>query len=106
MKNKKGQFRKLTIDEVQRSIKASNVVTHLWLYSNGDTYQRTHNNSIFLTRTIGEPIACIVVKKDSCMYDNDFKKHFGNDVFIDGGVSPADKEGVVFQYDCFYYTGA
>ena len=106
IKNKQGQFRKLTIDEVQRSITASNMVSHLWLYSKSDTCQRTHNNSIFVTRTIGEPIACIVVKHDSCMYDGDFQKHFGKDVFIDGGVSPDDKDGVLFQYDCYYYTGA
>jgi hypothetical protein len=106
MKNRQDKFRKLTIDEVQRSIKASNMVSHLWLYSKSDTYQRTHNNSIFLTRTMGEPIACIVVQYDSCMCDDDFKYHFGKDVFIDGGVSPDDKDGVVFQYDCYYYKGA
>lgn len=106
MKNAQNKFRKLTNDEVNRSIKAGSIVNHIWVYSKYDTHQRTHNNSIYLTRTIGEPIACIVVKYGSCMCDSDIIKFFGNGSFTDGGVSPDDKENILLRYPCYYYKGA
>lgn len=90
---------KLTKEQYQRSLKARNI-NHLWLYSKSDTTQRTHNNSIFLTRTIGQPIACLVTEYDSCICDSDIEKLFGKGTFYDGAVSPNDKENMMV--DCFY----
>ena len=89
---------KLTSEQFQRSLKAN--MNHLWLYSNNDTEQRTHNNSIFLRKTIGKPFACLVVEYDKCIYDKDIEDIFGKGSFIDGGVSPDDKENM--NVDCFY----
>ena len=96
---------KLTKEELQRSLTATNTISHLWLYKRNDTRQRTHNNSGFLTRTIGEPFACLVVKCDSCIYDGDIQDFFGKDVFIDGGVSPKDKEYFIQKFEAYYYKG-
>lgn len=90
---------KLTQEQYHRSLKAKNI-NHLWLYSKSDTTQRTHNNSIFLTRTIGEPIACIVTEYNSCICDKSIEKLFGRGAFIDGAVSPNDKE--CMMVDSFY----
>ncbi len=90
---------KLTKEEIKRSLK-SKKVDHLWLYSRQNTRQRTHNNSILLTRTIGIPVACIVVLRDTCICDEDIEKVFGKGIFIDGAVSPEDKENI--NYDCYY----
>lgn len=106
MNNVQNKFRKLTKDEVKRSLKATNVVSHLWLYSTTNTTQRTHNNSISLTRTIGDPIAVLITKYDSELCDWDIKDYFGNDFFVDGGVSPNDRDGMMFGFDCYYYKGA
>ena len=90
---------KLTKEQYHRSLKAKNI-NHLWLYSKSDTTKRTHNNSIFLTRTIGEPIACIVTEYNSCICDDSIEKLFGIGAFIDGAVSPNDKE--CMMVDSFY----
>jgi hypothetical protein len=75
-------------------------MNHLWLYSRNDTTQRTHNNSIFLTKTIGLPFACLVVECDKCIRDEDIENVFGKGTFIDGAVSPPYKENM--NVDCFY----
>lgn len=93
---------KLTSEQYQRSLSAKNF-THVWLYSKTETKQRTHNNSIFLSRTIGEPFACLVMEYDGCMYDSDLKKVFGKEVYYDGGVSPDDKQNM--NVDVFYVKG-
>ena len=92
---------KLTSEQFQRSLKAR--MNHLWLYSKNQTTQRTHNNSIFLSRTIGEPFACLVVEYDSCICDEDIQKVFGKDAFYDGAVSPDDKENM--NVDVYYVKG-
>jgi hypothetical protein len=92
---------KLTSEQFQRSLKAR--MNHLWLYSKNQTTQRTHNNSIFLSRTIGEPFACLVVEYDGFICDEDIQKVFGKDVFYDGGVSPDDKENM--NVDVYYVKG-
>jgi hypothetical protein len=89
---------KLTKEEYQRSLKVH--INHLWLYRKQDTSQRTHNNSIFLHRTIGEPFGCLVIEYDTDIHDSDLEKLFGHGVFIDGGVSPDDKENMIV--DSFY----
>jgi hypothetical protein len=92
---------KLTRDQYQRSLKPN--FNHLWLYNNRQTTQRTHNNSIFLTRTIGEPFACLVVEQDGAICDADLEKVFGKGTFYDGAVSPNDKENI--NVDVFYVKG-
>jgi hypothetical protein len=90
---------KLTKDQYQRSLKSKNM-NHLWLYCKSNTTQRTHNNSIFLSRTIGQPIACLVTEYNSCICDEDIEILFGKGTFYDGGVSPIDKENMMV--DSFY----
>ena len=92
---------KLTSEQYQRSLTAK--MNHLWLFSNLDTTQRTHNNSIFLTRTIGRPIACLVVERNGSICDEDIEQVFGKGIFIDGAVSPDDKEKM--NLDVFYIKG-
>jgi hypothetical protein len=89
---------KLTTEQYQRSLKSG--LNHLWLYSKTDTTQRTHNNSIFLTKTIGMPFACLVIEYDKDIHDKDIEKLFGKGAFIDGAVSPDDKENM--NVDIFY----
>jgi len=92
---------KLTPEQYERSIKAG--MSHLWLYSKNETTQRTHNNSIFLSRTIGEPFACLVVEQDGSIFDGDIEKVFGKGAFYDGAVSPNDKENM--RFDVYYVKG-
>jgi len=73
---------------------------HAWLYSTNDTYQRTHNNSIFLNRTVGQPFACLVVELAGSYLDSDIQKIFGKDVFVGDPVSPDDKENI--RWDVYY----
>jgi len=84
---------KLTTEQYQRSLKARGF-NHLWLYNKNETTRRTHNNSIFLTKTIGQPLACLVVEYDGCICDEDIENLFGKGTFIDGAVSPDDKENM------------
>ena len=93
---------KLTPEQYQRSLTARGM-NHLWLYSKNDTTQRTHNNSIFLTKTIGEPFACLVVEDNGCYSDNDIEKVFGKGTFTDGAVSPDDKSNM--NVDVYYVKG-
>ena len=90
---------KLTPEDYQRSLNAKGF-NHRWLYSKHHTTQRTHNNSIFLTRTIGLPFACLVEEFDSSLQDWDISEAFGEDVFVGGCVSPLDKEHM--NVDVFY----
>jgi hypothetical protein len=92
---------KLTSEQYKRSLKAG--MNHLWLYSKNETTQRTHNNSIFLSRTIGLPFACLVVEYEGCICDIDIQKVFGKDAFYDGAVSPDDKENM--NVDVYYVKG-
>jgi hypothetical protein len=92
---------RLTPEQYRRSLKAG--MNHLWLYRKRETTQRTHNNSIFLSRTIGEPFACLVVEYDGYFSDTDLEKVFGKGVFYDGAVSPLDKENM--NVDVYYVKG-
>ena len=89
---------KLNTEQYQRSLKAR--MNHLWIYSTSDTTKRTHNNSIFLGKVIGDPFACLVVEYDKQFSDSDIQKVFGKDTFCDGAVSPYDKENM--NVDVFY----
>jgi hypothetical protein len=89
---------KLNHEQYKRSLKAT--MNHLWLYHKSETTQRTHNNSISLIRTNGYPFACLVIEYDSQLDTIDIENAFGKDVFIDGAVSPDDKDNM--QVDVFY----
>ena len=93
---------KLTSEQYQRSLLNKNF-NHVWLYSKNQTTQRTHNNSIFLSKTKGDPFACLVMEWDGCMYDGDLQKIFGKEVFVDGGVSPDAKKNM--YVDVYYVKG-
>jgi hypothetical protein len=93
---------RLTQEQYKRSL-SDKKFTHVWLYSKSDTTQRTHNNSIFLSRTIGMPFACLVMENEGCMCDEDLQKVFGKDVFYDGAVSPDDKQNM--NLDIYYIKG-
>lgn len=93
---------KLTPEQYQRSLKARGM-NHVWIYSKNDTTQRTHNNSIFLSKTIGEPFACLVLEYDGLVCDSDIEKVFGKGSFTDGAVSPYDKENM--NVDVYYVKG-
>lgn len=87
--------RKLTQEEFERSRKARGI-EHLWLYMRQETTQRTHHNSIFLDKTVGQPYACIVVKEDLRFTDSDLQRIFGQGAFYDGAVSPDDLDNMRF----------
>lgn len=93
---------RLTQEQYRRSL-SDKKFTHVWLYSRTETKQRTHNNSIFLSRTIGVPFACLVMENEGCMCDEDLQKVFGKDVFYDGAVSPDDKKNM--NVDVYYIKG-
>jgi hypothetical protein len=93
---------KLTTEQYKRSLYAPNI-KHLWLYRSQETTQRTHNNSIFLGRTIGQPFACLVVEYDGRFSDVDLEEVFGKGAFYDGAVSPDDKENMFV--DVYYVKG-
>lgn len=93
---------KLTPEQYQRSLKARGM-NHVWIYSKNGTTQRTHNNSIFLSKTIGEPFACLVLEYDGFVCDSDIEKVFGKGSFTDGAVSPYDKENM--NVDVYYVKG-
>jgi hypothetical protein len=93
---------KLTSEQLQRSF-LNKKMNHVWLYSKYETEQRTHNNSIFLGRTIGEPFACLVVEWDGCVSDEDIEKVFGKGSFMSGGLTPDAKKNV--QVDAYYVKG-
>lgn len=90
---------KLNQEQYKRSLKAGDI-DHIWLYRREDTYRRTHNNSIFLGRTIGSPFACLAIERDRTIYHEEIERVFGKGVFCDGAVSPPDKENM--KYDVFY----
>jgi hypothetical protein len=90
---------KLTAEQYNRSLKAKEF-NHVWLYNTQTSTQRTHNNSIFLTKTIGQPVACLVIEYSSDICDNDLEKVFGKGTFFDGAVSPDDKENM--HIDVYY----
>jgi hypothetical protein len=89
---------KLTTEQYNRSLRSG--LNHLWLYRRQETSQRTHNNSIFLGRTVGEPFGCLVIEYNSDISDSDLEKLFGIGTFTDGAVSPDDKQNM--RWDSFY----
>jgi len=49
------------------------------------------------------PFACLVIERDSGICDADIQEVFGKDVFLDGAVSPDDKENM--NVDVYYVLG-
>ena len=50
-----------------------------------------------MTKTIGTPKCCVVVEREAYLSDEDIRNVFGKDAFIDGAVSPYDKENLYFE---------
>ena len=87
---------KLTADQFQRSLKSK--FNHLWVMDSTTSTKATRN-SIF-SNSQGEPLACIVC--DDNIKDADIKRLFGPYAFIEGSVSPDDKENM--RWDAYYVT--
>jgi hypothetical protein len=89
---------KLTQEQFQRSLKAK--VDHLWVYNKYVNSKKTHRDGISLNMHKGKPLLCIVIDDDKNIYDHDLDKLFGKGCFVNGGVSPNDREQMI--YDSYY----
>ena len=89
---------KLTSEQYKRSLKGK--VEHLWVYNKNINNKKIHNNSIFLNKWNGNPQLCVIIDQDKNIQDQELEKIFGNGSFINGAVSPFDKEQMSF--DCYY----
>lgn len=89
---------KLTNEQYKRSLKAK--VEHLWVYNKYTNSKKTHINSFSLNNFKGKPQFCIVIDYDEHIQDQELEKIFGKGSFINGGVSPDDKEQMI--YDSYY----
>jgi hypothetical protein len=85
---------KLTQEQYIRSLKSN--LSHEWVMDSASAVKPTRN-SIF-SRYSGPMLACIV--SDGSLSDYDIKKIFGPTAFIDGPVSPGDKDCI--PVDVFY----
>tara|TARA_R100000541_G_scaffold23737_3_gene33521 strand:- start:2107 stop:2403 length:297 start_codon:yes stop_codon:yes gene_type:complete len=89
---------KLTDEQFKRSLKGN--VEHLWVYNKKINDKKIHNNSFSLNQWKGKPQMCVVIDDDKNIQDYQLEKIFGKGSFINGAVSPCDKEQMV--YDCYY----
>lgn len=89
---------KLTQEQFKRSLEAK--VDHLWVYNKYINSKKTHRNGMSLNRYSGKPQFCIVLDYDKNITDQDIEKLFGRGCFINGGVSPDDREQMI--YDSYY----
>ena len=89
---------KLTQEQFQRSLNAK--VDHVWVYNKNINDKKIHRNGISLNMYNGKPQFCIVVDYDKNLHDYQVEEIFGKGYFINGGVSPDDKEQMV--YDSYY----
>ena len=89
---------KLTQEQFQRSLNAK--VDHVWVYNKNINSKKIHRNGISLNMYKGKPQFCIVVDYDKNLQDYQVEQIFGKGYFINGGVSPDDKEQMV--YDSYY----
>jgi hypothetical protein len=87
---------KLTAEQFQRSLKSK--LDHLWVMDS-TTSTKSVRNSIY-SNSQGEPVACIVC--DGAVSDSVVKRHFGPHAFIEGSVSPEDKENM--RWDSYYIS--
>ena len=89
---------KLTQEQFQRSLKAN--VDHVWVYNKNINSKKIHRNGISLNRYNGKPQFCIIIDYDKHIQDQELEKIFGKGYFINGGLSPNDKEQMI--YDSYY----
>jgi len=89
---------KLTQEQFQRSLKAK--VDHLWVYNKNINSKKIHRNGISLNRYNGKPQLCIVLDDEKNLHDHQIEAMFGKGYFINGGVSPDDREQMI--YDSYY----
>ncbi len=89
---------KLTQEQFQRSLKGN--VDHVWVYNKNINSKKIHRNGISLNRYNGKTQFCIVVDYDKNLNDYQVEEIFGKGHFINGGVSPDDKEQML--YDSYY----
>ena len=89
---------KLTQEQFQRSLTAK--VDHVWVYNKNFNSKKIHRNGISLNRYNGKPQFCIVLDYDKNIIDQDLEKLFGKGCFKNGGVSPDDREQMI--YDSYY----
>ena len=89
---------KLTQEQFQRSLNAK--VDHVWVYNKNINDKKIHRNGISLNMYNGKPQFCIVVDYDKNLHNYQVEEIFGKGYFINGGVSPDDKEQMI--YDAYY----
>ena len=89
---------KLTQEQFKRSLKAN--VDHVWVYNKNINSKKIHRNGISLNRYNGAPQFCIVLDYNNDIQDFHVEEIFGKGYFMNGGVSPYDKEQMI--YDSYY----
>ena len=89
---------KLTQEQFQRSLNAK--VDHVWVYNKNINDKKIHRNGISLNMYNGKPQFCIILDDEKNIQDHELEQVFGKGFFINGGVSPDDKEQMI--YDSYY----
>ena len=89
---------KLTQEQFKRSLKGN--VDHVWVYNKNINSKKIHRNGISLNRYSGAPQFCLVLDYNKNLQDFQVEEIFGKGYFINGGVSPYDKEEMI--YDSYY----
>tara|TARA_R110000803_G_C11752371_1_gene292671 strand:+ start:93 stop:386 length:294 start_codon:yes stop_codon:yes gene_type:complete len=89
---------KLTQKQFQRSLNAK--VDHVWVYNKNINDKKIHRNGISLNMYNGKPQFCIILDDEKNIQDQELEQIFGKGFFINGGVSPDDKEQMI--YDSYY----
>ena len=89
---------KLTQEQFQRSLNAK--VDHVWVYNKNINDKKIHRNGISLNMYNGKPQFCIILDDEKNIQDHELEQVFGKGCFINGGVSPDDKEQMI--YDSYY----
>ena len=89
---------KLTNEQYKRSLKWND--EHLWVYNKDINEKKIHNNGIYLNKWNGKPQLCVIIDDNKNIQDQELEKIFGKGSFINGAVSPGDKEAMIF--DCYY----
>ena len=87
---------KLNEDQYQRSLKSRDM-DHLWVYNKNVNSKKIHNFGTSLSKWNGAPQLCIVIDNNENISDDDLSKIFGKGSFINGAVSPDDKEQMAFE---------
>tara|TARA_R110000850_G_scaffold265059_1_gene394439 strand:- start:91 stop:381 length:291 start_codon:yes stop_codon:yes gene_type:complete len=91
---------KLTNKQYKRSLTGK--VDHLWVYNKNINNKKIHTNGVSLNKWNGKPQLCIVLDSDKNIQDSELSKLFGKGSFMNGAVSPFDKEQRSFE--CYYIS--